>query len=85
MVSVISSTWMLVGGPGGPDRWYSQGGKRRERYRQTESGRGGGGGGGVGCKSGRDGKMAERVAVVLAPAATVAKSVQCETFGSYSV
>ncbi len=29
--------------------------------------------------------MVERVAVVLAPAATVAKSVQCETFGSYLV
>ena len=32
MVSLISSTWMLVGGPGGPDRWHSQagGGERRD-------------------------------------------------------
>lgn len=43
------------------------------------------GGRGRKCKSGIDGKMAERVAVVLAPAATVAKSVHCETLGSYLV
>ncbi len=30
VVSVISSTWMLVGGPGGPDRWRGQAGKGRE-------------------------------------------------------
>lgn len=31
VVSVISSTWMLVGGPGGPDRWHTQAGTRSER------------------------------------------------------
>lgn len=39
MVSVISSTWMLVGGPGGPDRWHSQAGKRKDR--ETDGGKGG--------------------------------------------
>lgn len=72
MVSVISSTWMLVGGPGGPDRWRSQAGEEERKDRGTDGGRGGGGD----CKSGGDGKMLERVTVVLAPAATVAKSVK---------
>lgn len=39
VVSVISSTWMLVGGPGGPDRWHSQAGKRKDR--ETDGGKGG--------------------------------------------
>ena len=77
MVSVISSTWMLVGGPGGPDRWHSQAGRRKRKSeieRQTEK---------RGrrvmerkCKSGRNGKMAERVTVVLTPAATTEKSLK---------
>lgn len=56
MVSVISSTWMLVGGPGGPDRWRSQAGKRRKRKRRQAEG---GKGKGKECKSGRDGKIVE--------------------------
>lgn len=82
MVSVIPSTWMLVGGPGGPDRWHSQGRKenRKIERQMEEEGRGG-----RECKSGKDGKMVESVAVVLAPEATAAMSVQCETFGSYWV
>lgn len=85
MVSVISSTWMLVGGPGGPDRWHSQTGKRseRDRDRETDRGKEEKEGGWRKCKSVRDGTMAEGVAVILAPAAAVAKSVHCETFGSY--
>lgn len=42
VVSVISSTWMPVGGPGGPDRWYSQWGKRRERQINRGADRGAG-------------------------------------------
>lgn len=41
VVSVISSTWMLVGGPGGPDRWHNQAGKRKRKIeieRQMEEG-----------------------------------------------
>lgn len=82
MVSVISSTWMLVGGPGGPDGWHSQGRKedRKIERQMEEEGRGG-----RECKSEKDGKMLERAAAVLAPAATAGKSVQCETIGSYWV
>lgn len=43
----------------------------------------GGGGAGRKCKSGGDGKMSERVAVILVPAATAVKSSRCETFGSH--
>lgn len=52
---------------------------RKEEREITETG------GGRECKSGRDRTMVERTTVVLAPAAGDAKSVQCETFGSYSV
>lgn len=38
VVSLISSTWMLVGGPGGPDRWHRHRQERRETDRETDGG-----------------------------------------------
>ena len=60
VVSVISSTWMLVGGPGGPDRWHNQAGKEEEKDRDREADGGRSKEGRRKCKSGRDGKMVEK-------------------------
>lgn len=54
VISVISSTRMLVGDPGGPSRWHSQAGKG-QRDREADVGSGG-----RKCKSGRDGEMVEK-------------------------
>lgn len=85
MVSVISSTWMLVGGPGGPDRWHNQAGKRKRKIgieRQTEEGARGKGGNVNQEEMERWWREWRRV---LAPGATVVESVHCETSGSYLV
>lgn len=85
MVSVISSTWMLVGGPGGPDRWHNQAGKRKRKIgieRQTEEGARGKGGNVNQEEMERWRREWRRV---LAPGATVVESVRCETSGSYLV
>lgn len=76
MVSVISSTWMLVGGPGGPDECRSQAGRKRYIERNREEGR---------CGEGDVNREKSERWEVLAPAAMAAKSVQCEPFGRRSL